>query len=541
MVNEDETQAAAEPGTLFAILPHDVAKRVPIPSGVIPDDYQVVSELWLEKCMIVKSFIAPQSYPLGHVLREPRTSLKDFAINVSGFDVIENVHIVKIISLLGGTYAKALSSAVSMLICRSAFARKEKLELAHHLGIPVVTEEFLWSTLRSQSRANVNDYLVQPLFVGAANVKVPVKKPVPAETHDQNAISRQKVDDRLPAPQPQPVRDSSSLTYPAGRLPKAGVETSVHQESAEDAGHLENHESFEGGVISKFVDAQPRSHLTAKHPLREVSPTSARRNSKVVERPDPPLESLDGSCSMEDPEPKKSIGAAAANRARAVDIVAINGAIRDMLDARSKKKADGGKVADESKRKGRLTGRALSNLSNSSAKSNVRQSRASSINSINTDGVGSELVAVQSGENQSGEVNSAGGKSSFSFMGRAKTTLGGLSSAAIGMDDPDLARSGGFPVEQDVGPRMTQLGYEDPEEAVLLREKLAASRRKRSKKDGGDETEPQDDESKAEATKPKAAHRKIRDDDMLADADSRWGAGRRTRHKQRSPEAMKEF
>jgi DNA replication regulator DPB11 len=538
-MSEDETQTTVDPERLFVIMSHDVAKAGPVPGGVILDGLQVVSELWLEKCMIAKSFIALQSYPLGQVIREPRTSLKGSTINVSGFDVIENVHIVKIVTLLGGTYAKVLSSAVSMLICRDAFGRKEKLELAQHLGIPVVSEDWLWSTMRSQSKTNIKDYLLQPLRARGANVETSLQSKAPPKQHPEVGTTslKRRIGDRPTHRQGEAVENPTTT---APKRPSTAV--LIRQEPPEVTNGPEIQDLSEHGRGSEGSETQAESRLQRMRPLREVSPTSARRNFRAVEPAKAAPRSLDGASGMGEPDSKENPTAWTDHAGKTIDVEAINGAIRDMLDARSKKKAGSSRVTDEPKKKSRLVGRALSNLSNSSSKSNVRHSRASSIDSINTDGRGSEVPAIQSGEGQSGESTAAAGRSSFSFTGRAKTTLGGLSSAALGMDDPDIARAACFQAEQEAAPRMTQLGYEDPEEAILLREKLAASRKKRSKKEGVEEQGgSHDDDPKPPATKQKPSDRKIRDDDILARADAGWGAGRRTRHKQRSPQGMQEF
>jgi hypothetical protein len=531
---------------LFVILPHNVATAGAVPTGAIPDGFQVVSELWLEKCMIKKSFIAPENYPLGQVIREPRTLLRDLTINASGFDGIENVHIIKIITLLGGTYAQAFTSAISVLICRANFAaRRDKLELAHHLGIPVVTEEWLWSTIKDQARASINDHLLQPLRADVANTETAVPKEPPTDEHVQLGTTfLQRKAGNGPAQRQGPVQAAENptrtgaVTVNPDRLSTAVV---VHQGPADGPNGPEMQVLSEHASASGRSDTQEGSYVSERGPLRELSSTSARRNVRVVEHTKALIRSLDGVSSVEEQRSKENALAAVENAAKLTDVDAINGAIRDILNEHSSKKAASNRVADEGKKKNRLVGRALSNLSNSSSTSNVRPSRASSIGSINTDGIGSELPTKQVGEPQGGESTSTD-KRSFSFTGRATTPLAGLNAAVFGMEDPDLARPAGFHTEQEAAPRMTQLGYEDPEEAILLREKLAASRRKRSKKNGDDkEAENQDEGGKPAVTKQKTVDRKIRDDDLLGIVDTGWGTGRRTRYKQRSPPGIKGF
>ncbi len=538
IISDEETQAAVEADRLLFILPHDVAKTNPLPDDVIPDDFQVVSELWLEKCMIAKSFIAPRSYPLGQVIRQPRTSLKGFTVNVSGFDGLENVHIIKIVKLLGGTYSKAFTSAVSVLVCRATFANKDKLNLAHHFRIPVVSEEWLLSTMKGQSRADIKDYLLQAWQDPLSRDQMVAGKEAPMKNLVQPGnIALQAKPGNQPARRQAATVETLNNKEMAGERPKKTSTTVlVHQEVANGDAEPEIQESSGRSNASGRGGTLEESVIPGERPLRELSPTSARRNGRAAEGIQVPIHSLDGASSME----QQSKENAADIRTKPTDIEAINGALRDILNERTKKKTAGSKGTGEPRKKNTLIGRALSNLSNASSTSNVRHSRASSIDSINTDGRGSELPAILSGEFQSGEPTSAPEKASFSFTGRAKTALAGFASAAFGMDDLDSARSGGYQAEQEAAPRMTQLGYEDPEEAVLLREKLAASRKNRSKRTGSENDEDQTEKSK-HAAKQKPVVRKLRDDDILAGADVGWGAGRRTRHKQRSPQGLKEF
>ncbi|ETI21238.1 hypothetical protein G647_07583 [Cladophialophora carrionii CBS 160.54] len=541
IIGEDETQCSIEPSKLFIILPHNVAAAGPVPGDVVPEGFQVVSELWLEKCMIAKSFIAPESYPLGQVIREPSTALKDLTINVSGFDGIENVHIIKIVTLLGGTYAEAFTSAISVLVCRATFARRDKLELAHHLGIPVVTEEWLWSTMKDQAKASINDHLLQPQpsHVAKNDAASATKAPTGDHVWLGTTFLQRKASDG-PARRQGRAQAADKRTRPGAVTvsPKrSGTPVIVHQESSDVA-----HGTDRTSASEQQSDTQDGLYVDGKCPLRELPPTSARRNVQAVEHTKAPIPSLDGASSVEEQKAKENTQGVVEVAAKLTDVEAINGAIRDILNERSNQKAANNKVSDEPRKKNnRLVGRALSNLSNSSSTSNVRPSRASSVGSVNTDGIGTELPTKQLGEHQGGESTSAAEKRSFSLTGRAKTPLAGLNSAAYGMDDPDLVRPAGFHTEQEPAPRMTQLGYEDPEEAILLREKLAASRQKRSKNPGDHAAEDQDERAKPALTRRKTADRKIRDDDLLAIANTGWGSGRRTRHKQRSPPGIKGF
>ena len=490
--------------------------------------------------MHTRSFIIPQDYPLGQVIRGSLTTLDGLTVNATGFEGIEAKHISKIVPLVGGKYTEVFTSAVSVLVCRDGGATKSKMELAQHLSIPIVTERWLWSALNSQSRADFRSHLLnRPQDRLVYGDKSTSRKTAPGEFAEvstvplQRGASNQRTEQRLKAV------DNRNATGAVADDTKKRLDAPVlvHQETGDDTHGREDGQPNGAwrATSSGRSETQEGSYVHQARPLREVSPTSARRNGRPVEHAKSAIRTTDGASSMEDPRSKENAPTAAAVGAKPADIEAINGQLREILNEHSKRKAAGSRATDIPKTKNKLIGRALSNLSNASSKSNVRRSRASSIDSMNTDGIGSEIPPMPSVEKESGETASVNEKSSFSFTGRAKTTLAGMESAPFGMDDPDLARAGDFQHELEAPPQMTQLGYEDPEEAILLREKLAASRKKRSKKSEGQKEGDDEGDSKPPATRAKAADRKIRDDDILAGAEAGWGAGRRTRHKQRSP------
>ncbi|KIY03739.1 uncharacterized protein Z520_00430 [Fonsecaea multimorphosa CBS 102226] len=546
IINEGEDPEENKPDDIIIIQPHDIGKKGLTPTGRVEGGSKAVSELWLEKCMLAKSFIDPGRYPLGQILSEPLSCLKDLTINATGFDGLEAVHISKIVTLLGGNYSQMFATGVSILVCKAGSAKKDKLDLAQHLGIPAVTEEWLWSTINNQTKADVESYLVGQPRPRTANIERPADKRSASDDYVEVStipLPRNAGDHRANQPS-KPVGTGT----PNGPAPEKAVKkSSPHLNIQEEPVDEIHGQAKEGPSASSSENgASGRSEMKERSydegPLRVLSPNG--RNARLVNNP-PWIGTLDGISRMDDSTSKENApaplisGARPEVQSKTTDIEAINGAIRDILNEHSRKKSAGGNQNDALKKKNRLFGRALSNLSNSSTVSNMRCSRASSIDSINTDGMGSELVTMQSVETQSGESTSTAEKSTFNFTGRAKQTLAALKSAPLDMDDPDMPRNVGFPKEQDAAPPMTQLGYEDPEEAILLREKLAASRKTGSGKD-----RPND---KGEEAPPprrlKSADRKIRDDDLLASVNGGWGAGRRTRHKQRSPpgQGIKDF
>lgn len=498
--------------------------------------------------MLEKTLIEPHNYALGQVLTEPTIpGMTGLSVNATGFDGLETRHISKIIKLVGGSYVEVFTADVSILICKGRDVNKEKLQLARHCEIPVVTAEWLYSTMKSRRKAVVKDHLIQDLGKQGAGSRQVVGK---SSKHE--AAGKEYVEiSTIPIQRKKGQYDSEQTREQptAGKakddaVTRAKADRSwvhVHKDSEQsctvDCGKASSFAS-EGSDIGSGSDEQRTRAMEASGhaPLQEISSNSPGKktldsgstmpssesqrasgdgiNSLPNQGQTPNDESL---CKGADQDVKQGAKVGTGS------VQTINGAIRELLEQQVKKSQSSHKESDKQGKKGRLVGRALSNLSNSSTTSK-RCSRASSVESMNTDGMGSEIVSLQSIK-AGREMGSASEKGGFSFMGRAKSTLSGYKPQKYGTEDPDVV--GNRQEEMDgAGPPMTQLGYEDPEEAVALREKLAESRRKRSKL-GQKEDDP----------KPRVQskiQRKIQDDDVLVGGTG-WGAGRRTRNKPRSP------
>lgn len=530
MIIDAEDVDSFESDKALLILPHDVGrKRRTAYLDLFVPGLQTVSELWLERCMLDKIFIPPTRYPLGRIPGPSSTVLSSTTINVSGFSGLETLHVSKIVATLGGSYVETFALGVSVLVIRTGSHNKKKLGSAQEWGIPVVSENWLWSTIKNGEMAGFKDYLVQSVRANKSQGEekrdpkargeyvevstVPLQPEEKERRERSRSKSRQTSKGSISATRIRTKpRDGSVEIHRDG----AGIESATHEqlESTNDKDKNDSNRSETQGASSVQEDL----------PLQELSSNSSGNKSGLVEDTRTALSAVDGESGLQKSKTDENSRTAKPD-GKASSIQALNGAIRDILDQgiRRKPAAEGEKPV----KKGRLFGRALSNLSNASVSSNPRQSRASSIDSMNTDGMGSEIVSMPS-ERPAGGVagSSTTERQPFGFTGRAKMTMtaAGMTPLSLGMDDLDQPLDRAHMEEET--PRLTQLGYEDPEEAVMLREKLAASRRKKSKV-GQDEDDPQPAATIARAKKPE--NRKIRDDDILSSAG--WGAGRRTRHK----------
>lgn len=516
------------------LLPHQTPSDQTLEADAKASNFTVASELWIEHCMFTKSFHPPNSYPLGQLL--PRTKPTGFAnlvITSTGFSGIVPNHIAKMVQLLGAKYEQTFTRATTVLICNSSHPNSQKLELAHSWSTPVVQESWLWACLKENRKVS---YIAH-----ASGVSIPSKR---AQTGSRHETTGTRTSDKAP------LKGMSSPDNEVTQAANESVETvkavpTRHQAIERPGSDFKVHTDMKPTPMDSFTAqskpvtiSQLETKMSTNQPLLPKSPNSSpqRLNDKSLKTKKRLFQTFEGpSSDAENAErtQQKNDGARQLATASipASHVQTLNGEIRELLDQKARLKdrrvATVESVAEPKKK---LMGRALSNLSNSSATSHVRQSRAGSVDSINTDGVGSEIGPSASANNKYEER--AGSISNPSFIGRAKSKLleSGTSSLAIASASMDMEAEEQW-AEEAPEPALTQLVYEDPEEAIKLREKLAAKRRLRSKL-GQKDDDP----------KPKVQHvapNRIKDDDVLV--DSGWGAGRRTRQKDKSPQGLKGF
>ena len=465
----------------------------------------VVSEFWLEWCMFNKSYIPPEQYALCSLPSATRPpGFSKMTVNVTGFPGIQSVHISKLLRLMGAKYDEKFTQNTSVLVCKDRSDNPEKLKYANIWHVPVVSESWLWSCIRNQRLAAFDKHLVQ-------TTRGHVTRSVEAQSERGEASAARAI--QQPADR-ESRRPGSDFLVHEDHDQQAASRTG---KSTGDPGHGRNSHQF-APTDTSLRELSPNSPGKKS---REAEPKLKKRLFRTLDGPsDEPLKKEIPGNNVESRKDRENQSGSLAKGAKDQNIA---GEIRDFYNMKANAKSSNQPVPGEPSKKARLQGRALSNLSNASATSKSRHSRASSVDSVNTDGVGSEIGPVASGTGRSQDATEL-----RSFTGRAKSRLLEETGTSIELGDPGLYRDD-LVVEEAV-PQMTQLVYDDPEDTIALREKLAARRRQRSRM-GQKEDDPKPGELKET--------RRIRDSDIIANAG--WGAGRRTRHKDRSPPGLGEF
>lgn len=409
----------------FTIIPHSSSDEE-VRSVPQTTDTQLVTELWVEKCLHSKAYIEPQS--IHGPFKHPVAGFDKLSISSTGFEGVDLMHVTKIVKLLGATYSDSLTKKTSLVLCQGESMTRQKFKHAIAWGIPAIQSAWLWECAQSGELKAWDDLLEQPNM----QIRPLVQKAAPLVEGQPPAMLCAKK--QLLGRSLATSNDALSISKPVTTKTSSGKQASEQLTSRMQ-------------VIprpSTLIDAerQPRAN-TATEALREVSPNLQPPTIEMADKGDATLVS----------------------------------SLHSLL-AKTRKQAS--QTATDScngkkPRKRRILGRARSDLS---TRSNV--SRAGSIDSMNTDGMGTPLEA---------------GSRPSPVKPKAKPVLheddAGPVSAELLLSNDEL-RCNRHDDENTQAPAMTQIGYDDSE-AVMWRAKLA--KKMSASKEGIPDTARDDEES----------------------------------------------
>lgn len=144
------------------LIPYAMPSKLPaIPAGTI-----LVTDWWLERCIHFKQFLDPQD----DALSQPHANslvptFQNMTISTTGFNSVDLRQTAIVVELMGATYQEQLQSSTSILVSGSKDVRRDKALYASKHRIPVVTMEWLWTSLKSKEKAPVERHRISlPAF-----------------------------------------------------------------------------------------------------------------------------------------------------------------------------------------------------------------------------------------------------------------------------------------------------------------------------------------------------------------------------------------
>ena len=384
---------------------------------------------------------------------------------------------------VGGKYSEYFEAKSSVLVCNTVVPGHEKLRHAQAWSVPAVKPSWLWDSVKNGKLMPFGPYLVQPIEDPNRSTKVkeePAQKgTIPTvKRHDSNQDSTRKSQSSNKTSKERsmdPPRNASYPTqenedsggFPAQSSPSPKNKTHCKTEPAISTILPDDDSSMMSDPFSGHQSSKTFTGRIASNPLQEITP-----NSSPPKRPDSPAktshlkQTKDHPPSQpQDPPPLLS------------EEDSLGPVISSLLAHHQNSKIIPPPATSSSqqshpyrRRRRQLLGRAPSNLS--SHGNGIELSRASSVDTMNTDGLGTPLDSSMTTTNGNAttttkpDTNSATNKQQNpSLPPTAIKTLNPniFTASAHHDDDPDR-------IEEPL--QMTQLGYEDPDVAAW-RERVA--------------------------------------------------------------------
>ncbi|KAL2865129.1 BRCT domain protein [Aspergillus lucknowensis] len=396
---------------LYIIVPYNTP-RSGIPStDDLAFECEVVTDMWLERCLEAKALVSPESHLANSPIPSfPINGLSGMKICSTGFSRIDLLHLSKLVKLVGATYNEYLTPTASVLICNDATSlNQDKLRHTHEWGVPTVTANWLWASIRRGGKQPFDSYLIRKQSSQSSK-----DMEVRAGSHPQSRPTSQRT-----------LKDTSQL----------------HSIKDPNKSRTPDNDSINGHEARQAVAESPQKDLKQKH-----LPESHRKSTSPT---NPPREKEAATNSPSAKRKSLYQTPTAADTKSAIDL-AVGGLLKQARAATSRSAADSTGDSHEGFRLRRprpLLGRVQSNSARSTEQKSF--SRASSIDTLNEDGCGS---AVES-------LNTDSGIRSLANSGRFEFEY------PEGERDREIEA-----VENETLP-MTQLDYEDPD-AVAMREKF---------------------------------------------------------------------
>ena len=398
----------------FMVVPSNLAVSdqpiLPLSEGQI----ETVTEWWVERCLHHKKFMDSRDHVIGRPFPVfPIPEFKEMIISSAAFAGIDLLHLTKAVELLGATYSEAFSKHSSILLTKTIIGlRKDKLDGAREWKIPIVDATWLWDSIGAGAKLPLKNYRLR----GQNHAGSPKMN---GNSRKQPQIERSTSVARGPVSRPE--RPSSDFTAGHPRYAKSDNKAFIIDQpvSAIKSEHISQ------DLLLPAQDSNSTSDLSCKcEPLSEINANSPTRTVSTATAPS----------GHPNPRPPKKD---------------ISNAISDLLAKTKPIPQLGHNEALEGRRRGRILGRAASNVSVSGTSTSL--SRATSVDSTATHG---------------NPVDYPGASQSFSNPNNnaSKDTC---QSAKARMEQERIKKflAEGNDLEDNnvSAPSSTQLQYEDPE------------------------------------------------------------------------------
>ncbi|CAF9904535.1 MAG: hypothetical protein ALECFALPRED_008598 [Alectoria fallacina] len=431
----------------YILIPHTTSE-LDLPQ-ISENDHQpvLVTDMWVERCLYRKQFEKPQASITSTPFRKfPIASFEDLAICSTGFRGIDLVHMSKAVKLMGAKYDEFFTPKASVLLCNAVTPGHEKLLHAQLWGIPSVEAEWLWDCIRRGESMPFGPYLVQPLrdpsHISRGSETLILQDKSAKSRKNETTLERNDMTSRRPTKKLlQPMEEDKNLakdTLSSGEqvhiIDPDPCSTIPTRSPCANENQLPDMTTTYDTTMTAHINLDDESLRTLRPtcgPLHEISPNASQpKPSTSPEKLPQPSASAEKMPSPQKPDSTSSSS--------------LGPAISSLLARHQRASTNPGPSASSSSEQPRpyrrqrrqLLGRAPSNLSSHS----INLSRASSIDTMNTDGLGTPLEPSNITKSDNTKNNKQSSQAEFKPLWSAD------------QEDPD---------REEPPLQMTQLGYED--------------------------------------------------------------------------------
>ena len=430
----------------------------------------LVTDMWIERCLYRKQFEEPQARVTNTpFLNFPIPGFQPLTVCSTGFQGIDLVHMSKTVVLMGASYDEFFTPKASVLLCSTVILGHEKLIHAQLWGVPAVKSEWLWDCVRRGEFTPFEPYLVQPAESPISQNRSKSRKSekaqesnvVMSKRHNKKALpafveeGKRLANDTPSSSEQVQVVDpnpwSSATRRPAHSKKKQSPDTNStgYKEEAQDTDTSND--------IPQSLHINPDSESShtlrpASGPLHEISPNTSqsKRSTSPEKIPEP------SASAQNMPSPQKPGSASSSSLGPAISSLLAHHQ-RASTNPKPPTPSSSEQQHPYRRRRRQLLGRAPSNLSSSHS---INLSRASSVDTMNTDGLGTPLESsnnVTKPENNTRNTkNNNNNNSSNNNNSNITTNNADPNSLWTANADHDADHN------EDPQPlQMTQLGYED--------------------------------------------------------------------------------
>ena len=400
LVIDDDSQLPpaprdGSPRTGYILIPHtNPDPNLPHNSA---DEHQpvLVTDMWVEGCLYRKRFEEPKARITNTPFRKfPIRGFETLAVCSTGFQGIDLVQMSKTVMLMGATYEEFFTPKASVLLCNAVVPGHEKLLHAHVWGVPAVKGEWLWDCVRKGEFLPFGSYLVQPF-------RDPNQMATPQDTSAKSrkgAKSLERSDMKSKRPNRKSLPSEKEKKRPINDTPSASeriqhVDPDPWSATTTKASHtndsqLPDTNKTNDTTLTADNNADNSSSHTLRPtqgPLHEISPNPSqpKRSPSRDQSPEPST-----SAEKKMPSPQKPDSTASSSLGPAISsLLAYHQRASSNSNSKPPAPPSEQQQQQSSRRRRQLLGRAPSNLSSHG----INLSRASSVDTMNTDGLGTPL------------------------------------------------------------------------------------------------------------------------------------------------------